>query len=154
LKKGDLGGFENLRTAGIYGNRYKSFSDHWPMTTVEEDIPRKAFYTIGEVSRITGVNTHVLRYWEIQGKLLKPSRRGSRHRQYRPADIQLIFEIKRLRDEEKLSLAAMRCQMNHKPEDHRLTPPRPLPPAALDHQVLTLLKTIRDELLALKELLD
>jgi len=121
---------------------------------VEENFPRKAFYTIGEVSRITGVNTHVLRYWETQGKLLKPSRRSSRHRLYRPADIQLIFEIKRLREEEKLSLTAMRRQMNHKPEHHRLVPPRPLPPAPLDNQVLTLLKTIRDELLALKELLE
>ena len=122
--------------------------------SVEEDFPRKAFYTIGEVSRITGVNTHVLRYWETQGKLLKPSRRSSRHRLYRPADIQLIFEIKRLREEEKLSLTAMRRQMHHKPEQHRLVPPRPLTPAPVDHQVLTLLKTIRDELLALKELLD
>lgn len=129
-------------------------TNHWPLTTVEEDFPRKAFYSIGEVSRITGVHTHVLRYWETQGKLLKPSRRGSRHRLYRPADIQLIFEIKRLREEEKLSLAAMRRQMNHKPEQHRLAPPRSLPPASLDHQVLSLLKSIRDELLALKELLD
>ena len=121
---------------------------------MEEDFPRKAFYSIGEVSRITGVNTHVLRYWETQGKLLKPSRRSSRHRLYRPADIQLILEIKRLREEEKLSLAAMRRQMNHKPEQHRLVPPRPLTPNPLDHQVLSLLKSIRDELLALKELLE
>ena len=121
--------------------------------SVEEDIPPKAFYSIGEVSRITGVKTHVLRYWETQGKLLKPSRRRSRHRLYRPADIQLILEIKRLREEEKLSLAAMRRQMNHKPEHHRL-PPRPLHPAHLDNQVLTLLKTIRNELLALKEFLE
>jgi len=128
-------------------------TNHWPLTTVEEDFPRKAFYSIGEASRITGVNTHVLRYWETQGKLLKPTRRGSRHRLYRPADIQLIFEIKRLREEEKLSLAAMRRQMNHKPEQHRL-PPQPFPHAPLDHQVLSLLKTIRDELLALKEFLE
>ena len=121
---------------------------------MEEDIPRKAFYTIGEVSRITGVKTHVLRYWEEQGKLLKPGRRRSRHRMYRPADIQLILEIKRLREEEKLSLAAMRRQMHHKPEQHRLMPSRPLTSAPVDHQVLSLLKTIRDELLALKEFLD
>ncbi len=87
---------------------------------MEEDTPRKAFYTIGEVSRLTGVRPHVLRYWEEQGKLLKPSRRPSRHRLYRPADIQLIFEIKRLREEEKLSLAAMRRQFQ---------PPAPAPPA-------------------------
>jgi DNA-binding transcriptional MerR regulator len=121
---------------------------------VEEEIPRKAFYTIGEASRITGVKAHVLRYWEGQGKLLKPSRRSSRHRLYRPADIQLIFEIKRLREEEKLSLTAMRRQMHHKPEHHRLLPPRPLPPAPLENRVLTLLKTIRDDLLALKDLLE
>jgi DNA-binding transcriptional MerR regulator len=120
---------------------------------VEEDIPPKAFYTIGEVSRITGVKTHVLRYWESQGKLLKPNRRGSRHRVYRPADIQLIFEIKRLREEEKLSLAAMRRQMN--PQAQRRLPasqPFLFPPA--DNQVLRLLRSIRDELLAIKELLD
>ena len=121
---------------------------------MEEDFPRKAYYTIGEVSRITGVKTHVLRYWESQGKLLKPSRRRSRHRLYRPADIQLIFEIKRLREEEKLSLTAMRRQMHHKPEDHRLPPPQPglFPPP--ENQVLTLLKAIRNELLALKGLLE
>jgi DNA-binding transcriptional MerR regulator len=120
---------------------------------VEEHIPPKAFYTIGEVSRITGVKTHVLRYWESQGKLLKPARRRSRHRLYRPADIQLILEIKRLREEEKLSLEAMRRQMHPQPDSRRL-PPRPLAATPLDNQVLTLLKTIRDELLALKDLLE
>ena len=120
---------------------------------MEEDIPRKAFYTIGEVSRITGVNTHVLRYWETQGKLLKPSRRGSRHRLYRPADIQLILEIKRLREEEKLSLTAMRRQMHPQPQ-RRLPPSQPFFFRSTDNQVLTLLRTIRDELLALKEILE
>jgi len=120
---------------------------------VDEEIPRKAFYTIGEVSRLTGVNTHVLRYWEDQGKLLKPSRRRSRHRLYRPADIQLIFEIKRLREEEKLSLAAMRRQMRYKPDQiHRL--PQPAPPAPPENQAVTLLREIRAELLALKEILE
>jgi DNA-binding transcriptional MerR regulator len=120
---------------------------------VEEDFPRKAFYSIGEVSRITGVKTHVLRYWESQGKLLKPNRRGSKHRLYRPADIQLIFEIKRLRDEEKLSLAAMRRQM-HPQVQRRSSPSQPFLFSSPDNQVLTLLRTIRDELLALKEILE
>jgi DNA-binding transcriptional MerR regulator len=120
---------------------------------VEEDVPRKAFYSIGEVSRITGVKTHVLRYWENQGKLLKPNRRGSKHRLYRPADIQLIFEIKRLREEEKLSLTAMRRQM-HPQLQRRLATSQPFPFPTPDNQVLTLLKSIRDELLALKELLE
>ena len=119
---------------------------------MEEEFPRKAFYSIGEVSRITGVHTHVLRYWEEQGKLLKPSRRRSRHRLYRPADIQLVLEIKRLREEEKLSLAAMRRQLHPQPPPHLRQASQPrLSPA---NEVKSLLRTIRDELLALKELLD
>ncbi len=124
-------------------------------TNVEEEFPRKAFYTIGEVSRITGVHTHVLRYWEEQGKLLKPGRRRSRHRLYRPADIQLVFEIKRLREEEKLSLAALRRQMKYKPEQiHRLPQMAPPAPPTPQNEVKSLLQSIRDELLALKELLE
>ncbi len=119
---------------------------------VEEDIPRKAFYSIGEVSRITGVQPHVLRYWEDQGKLLKPSRRRSRHRLYRPADIQLIFEIKRLREEDRLSLAAMRKQLQPRPQQPRQISPA-FPPAP-SNEVKSLLQAIRDDLLALKALLE
>jgi DNA-binding transcriptional MerR regulator len=119
---------------------------------VEEDIPRKAFYTIGEVSRITGVPPHVLRYWEEEGKLLKPSRRRSRHRLYRPADIQLIFEIKRLREEDKLSLAALRRQLHPQPQHPRQVSPACPPPP--QNEVKSLLQAIREELLALKELLE
>jgi len=119
---------------------------------VEEDFPRKNFYTIGEVCRLTGVKAHVLRYWETQGKLIKPQRRGSRHRLYRRSDIRLILEIKRLREEEKLSLEAMRRQLH---------PPAPLSPtlspaalAALGQEVTDLLRDIRDELRELKETLE
>jgi len=119
---------------------------------VEEDIPPKAFYTIGEVSRLTGVKPHVLRYWEGIGKLLKPSRRRSRHRLYRPADIQLIFEIKRLRDEEKLTLAAMRRQLN--PQTPRLPFPPPFLPRSPEGGLAALLRDLKEELQALKALLD
>jgi DNA-binding transcriptional MerR regulator len=119
---------------------------------VEEDFPRKPFYTIGEVSRLTGVNPHVLRYWENQGKLLKPSRRRSRHRLYRTADIQLIFEIKRLRDEEKLTLAAMRRQLN--PQTRRLPSPPPFLPRSPEGSLAALLRDLKEELKALKALLD
>jgi len=118
---------------------------------VEEDIPQKAFYTIGEVSRLTGVQPHVLRYWEEPGKLLRPSRRHSRHRLYRPADIQLVFEIKRLREEEKLSLTAMRRQLHSRPP---APPPGPAVLPAPPNTVHSLLQALRDELLALKELLE
>ncbi len=123
---------------------------------MDQDIPQKQFYSIGEVSRLTGVKPHVLRYWETQGKILRPTRRRSRHRLYRLADIQLILEIKRLRDEEKLTLPAMRRQLE---AQRGGLPPRPLPaspgpPRHYPHEALALLHSIRAELLALKELLE
>ena len=120
---------------------------------MEEPYPQKAFYTIGEVSRITGVKPHVLRYWESRGKLLKPNRRRSKHRLYRPQDIRLILEIKRLRDEEKLTLAAMRRQMRDAAERHPVPPPPPLSHPS-ENQALALLRTIQEELQTLRELLE
>ncbi len=120
---------------------------------MEEEFPRKPFYTIGEASRITGVPPHVLRYWEGRGKLLKPNRRSTKHRLYRFTDIQLIFEIKRLRDEEKLTLAAMRRQL-HPQAAQRAAPQPPLWPPSPQDNLLTLLREIRAELEALKELLE
>jgi DNA-binding transcriptional MerR regulator len=125
---------------------------------VTEDIPQKQFYTIGEVSRITGVRPHVLRYWESRGKILRPTRRKSRHRLYRPADIQLIFELKRLREEEKMTLPAMQRQLKdqvgHYHRTRHLPPPPPPKFSQVNHPVLALLQDIRQELLALKELLE
>jgi DNA-binding transcriptional MerR regulator len=119
---------------------------------LHEEIPKKQYYTIGEVSRITGVRAHVLRYWESQGKILHPVRRRSRHRLYRPADIQLIFEIKRLREEEKLTLPAMRRQLQGQQLSRGFQPKTPSPAAG--YEVRQLLQGIREELEALKELLE
>jgi DNA-binding transcriptional MerR regulator len=119
---------------------------------MDQEIPQKQYYTIGEVSRITGVRTHVLRYWENQGKILKPSRRRSRHRVYRPADIQLILEIKRLREEEKLTLPAMRRQLRQQPGSRMYQPSSP--PRSFGNEALTLLHNIKKELESLKELLE
>jgi DNA-binding transcriptional MerR regulator len=121
---------------------------------VAEELSPKRFYTIGEVSRITGVRPHVLRYWETQGKILRPFRKSSRHRLYRVADIQLIFEIKRLREEEKLSLTAMRRQIQAHGRGPAPPHQAPLPLKPPEPEGVALLRTIREELLALKELLE
>ena len=124
------------------------------MVDLAEELPAKRFYTIGEVSRLTGVRPHVLRYWETRGKILRPYRKSSRHRLYRTTDIQLIFEIKRLRDEEKLTLAAMRRQLQAQARGSVPYQQAPLPRKPSKDERLALLQAIRDELQAIKELLE
>ena len=63
------------------------------MTT---SLPDKIYFKIGEVSEIVGVEPYVLRYWETEFDLLKPSKAPSRHRLYNKKDVELLLNIKRL----------------------------------------------------------
>ena len=75
-------------------------------------IPEKHFYTIGDVSQLTGTKPHVLRYWESQFKLLKPARRYSGHRKYTRRDVELISRIRFLIHERKFTLAGAKREIN------------------------------------------
>lgn len=60
-----------------------------------ESEPRldKTYYTISEVSRIVGVPSHVLRFWETQFSQLKPMKsRGRRY--YAAKDILLLRKLR------------------------------------------------------------
>ena len=57
------------------------------------DIPDKIYYTISEVSEFTGVESHVLRYWETKFSKLSPKRVGGNQRKYTRKDLELIFLI-------------------------------------------------------------
>ncbi|MCL2144413.1 MAG: MerR family transcriptional regulator [Endomicrobia bacterium] len=59
-------------------------------------IPDKEYFTIGEVSQITQVPKHTLRYWENEFKLLRPVRKSSGQRRYHKEDVELVFKIKDL----------------------------------------------------------
>jgi DNA-binding transcriptional MerR regulator len=59
-------------------------------------IPDKLFFTIREVSDISGVKSYILRYWEKQFKFLKPVRSIGGQRAYRKKDIEMVLLIQRL----------------------------------------------------------
>lgn len=74
----------------------------------EEEYPatqNRLYYRIGEVSRITGIKPHVLRYWESEFKAIKPHKGGSLQRLYRKKDLDLIFKIKQLLYEEGFTIS-------------------------------------------------
>jgi DNA-binding transcriptional MerR regulator len=56
----------------------------------------KIFYSIGEVSELTGLKSHILRYWESEFPTLRPEKRANGRRAYRKSDILLILTIKKL----------------------------------------------------------
>ena len=60
------------------------------------EIPNKRYFTIGEVSKITGIKTHILRYWEKEFEVLEPTKRKGNRRYYTQNDILTILKINNL----------------------------------------------------------
>ena len=59
-------------------------------------IPAKRYFTIGEVSELTGVKTHVLRYWEQEFSQLRQVKRRGNRRYYQHHEVLLVRRIREL----------------------------------------------------------
>lgn len=64
---------------------------------------KKLYYSIGEVSDITEVEAHVLRYWETVFNELNPKKNKAGNRIYKEEDIETILKLKELIQEKKYS---------------------------------------------------
>ena len=60
-------------------------------------------YTIGQVEQLTGVKSHILRYWESVVPGFTPQKDLSGRRIYSQAEVQLIFRLKFLINEKKFT---------------------------------------------------
>jgi DNA-binding transcriptional MerR regulator len=69
-----------------------------------QDGIKKLYYSISEVSEITGLKQYVLRYWESEFDGLKPTKNRAGNRIYTETDIALIRLIKQLLYEEKFTI--------------------------------------------------
>ena len=67
-------------------------------------LPEKLFYKIGEVSRLTGLKPHVLRYWESEFPRIRPQHSRSGQRLYRRKDVEALLLVKRLLHEERFTI--------------------------------------------------
>jgi DNA-binding transcriptional MerR regulator len=85
--------------------------------------PTKLYYKIGEVCEILGVEAYVLRYWESEFNCLAPPKNKAGQRTYRPKDIELLLEIRKLLYEDGFTIAGARKQL-------ATGTPHPVKPAA------------------------
>jgi DNA-binding transcriptional MerR regulator len=73
--------------------------------------PDKLYYSITEVSELTDVKPHVLRYWETEFKTLKPKKNRAGNRTYRSSDIKLVLLIKKLLYEDGFTIAGAKKKL-------------------------------------------
>ncbi len=76
--------------------------------------PSKLFYRIGEVSRLTGLEPYVLRYWESEFPQLKPDKGRSGQRLYKKRDVDNILHIKQLLYKDGYTIAGAKKKLNGK----------------------------------------
>jgi DNA-binding transcriptional MerR regulator len=76
--------------------------------------PSKLFYRIGEVSRITGLEPYVLRYWETEFPQIKPDKGGSKQRLYKQKDVDTILQIKQMLYKDGFTIAGARKRLNNR----------------------------------------
>lgn len=73
----------------------------------------KLYYSIGEVSQITGVPRHVIRYWETEFPELKPMKNRAGNRVFTTKDIDIINHIKKMLKEEKYTIEGAKTHLKN-----------------------------------------
>jgi DNA-binding transcriptional MerR regulator len=79
---------------------------------MDEPVAKKAYYSIGDVCDLTGLKPHVLRYWETQFDLIKPTKNRAGNRVYRPKEVELILMVRHLLYEEKFTIEGARQKLH------------------------------------------
>ncbi len=114
----------------------------------------RLYYRIGEVSRITGLRPHVLRYWESEFRVIKPHKAGSLQRLYRKKDLDIILKIKKLLYEEGFTIvgAKKKIRDTEREDSQKLRLKRiEGKPVEKERELLSL---IREELKGIRNMLE
>lgn len=75
--------------------------------------PNKEFFRIGEVGRLTGLEPHVIRYWETEFPQIRPYKTGSKQRLYGKKEIETILLVKRLLYEDGYTIAGAKKRLDN-----------------------------------------
>jgi len=81
------------------------------MSGTTESPDPKVWWSLQEVCEKTGLEPHVLRFWETEFPQLRPRKGSNGTRQYREKELSLVERIRALLLDEKLTLQAARKRL-------------------------------------------
>ena len=110
--------------------------------SIEVMIPDKLYFRIGEVSRLCGLPSYVLRFWETEFTQLKPSKSSTGQRMYRRLDVENVLRVKKLLYEEGFTIAGARQHLRAEIKKKQ----SPLPFVSVSESNLTQIKQVRQGL--------
>lgn len=113
-------------------------------------IPDKLYFKIGEVSKITRVKPHVLRYWEGEFKIINPVKSRGNQRVYKKKDVELVLFIKKLINEDRHTLDGVKKRLKEFKRESKPQLDLPFSDASAK-KYREALKDIRKDLFSIKE---
>ena len=103
----------------------------------------KLYYSIGEVANMFNVNTSLIRFWEKEFAIIKPTKNNKGNRLFSKQDVDHFHTIYHLVKESGYTLAGAKEKLSSKK-----------PETDVEMEVVIKLKKIKNFLLDLKETLD
>jgi len=113
-------------------------------------LPDKLYFKIGEVAKIVGVKPYVLRYWESEFTLVRPTKTRSKHRLYRRKDVEALLHIKQLLHHERFTIEGARKRLKGQQREDR----RPPDGAAADRSYRSVLVRVKKDIESLHRMLS
>lgn len=102
-------------------------------------LPKKLYYSIGEVANAFNVNASLIRFWEKEFKVLKPKKNAKGNRLFTPEDIKNLEIIYHLVKERGYTLDGAKTHLKERKQE------------ALDsYDIIRKLESIKAGLLAIK----
>ncbi len=89
------------------------------MAEPKAQLPDKLYFKIGEVAALVGVKPYVLRYWESEFSIIRPTKGRSRHRLYRRRDVETLLQIKHLLHDERFTIEGARKRLKSREKEVR-----------------------------------
>lgn len=78
---------------------------------MEDGKPTKLYYSISEVSELSGIKPHILRFWEKDFSVLRPKKNRAGNRAYKERDLRIVLAIKQLLYQEKYTIKGARDRL-------------------------------------------
>jgi len=113
---------------------------------------KKLYYSISEVSKLTGLEQYILRYWETEFEQLNPSKNRAGNRIYTNKNIKLILTIKKLLRDQKYTIEGAKKILAEK-SDHKQTTPKTIKPPETKQTSKSNNSSLKDDLVEIRNFL-
>jgi len=127
-------------------------------------LPKKHYFSIGEVSELCKVKPHVLRYWEAEFDQLQPLKRKGNRRYYKEKEVVLIRKIRNLLYVEGYTISGAKLRLSSenkrnnkvisKPDNPKIFSKSDIDSCKFDDRSLVITPVVRQQLLEVLNILQ